>query len=532
MFIIKRCRSPFFCTIFLTVISIELLILFIYLPNLTKLKQPQSESGSYSEEKERFEQCRHQAGGFFHLLTKWNDKYEISKWHRDFKKQPLRIGGSDQVQSTLLKDCPVPCWHYPPEYLLRDNETNIYFDASFVEFSTAVLPKKDREFLGFTVLRTMESSVYIPMTALEKAKEIFDIVMTPRLDSDVPVPYFSWELYDFMKPLTTPVQKRSKTFLSSIFLSNCDGQSMRNKVIEIMKESALNYSSKQFVQMFGLCSDEQRRYDGDKLLQIGKFKFHLAFENSIDIDYVTEKFFQPLVEGSIPVVIGAPNIADFSPAPDSMLVIKDVADVGNILKQMKEIDRDDEQFNRMVQWKTTGVSNHFLALVDLANVHSSCRLCINVADRIRAQERKRLPKLSCFCSESGNSGIYRYFVRERGHFEYIEAYLISNQLTLAQLGNSIITAFQNSHLAMHGSYWPIWTKFRDRVGRREVVTNETQIPELRLYRIYKSFTTNQKIALLNDGDNVGQISNDVQVADLFEKSAIEDTCLELEVIFI
>ena len=38
-------------------------------------------------------------------------------------------------------------------------------------------------------------------------------------------------------------------------------------------------------------------------------------------DYVTEKFAQALVAGSVPVVIGAPNIEDFAVAPRSMLVL-------------------------------------------------------------------------------------------------------------------------------------------------------------------------------------------------------------------
>lgn len=46
----------------------------------------------------------------------------------------------------------------------------------------------------------------------------------------------------------------------------------------------------------------------------------MAFENVIAMDYVTEKFYDPLIAGSVLVYLGAPNIADFARARFALLM--------------------------------------------------------------------------------------------------------------------------------------------------------------------------------------------------------------------
>ena len=51
-----------------------------------------------------------------------------------------------------------------------------------------------------------------------------------------------------------------------------------------------------------------------------KYKFHLAFENSICDDYITEKFVRPFHLGSIPVYFGSDSARDWAPRRDAIIM--------------------------------------------------------------------------------------------------------------------------------------------------------------------------------------------------------------------
>lgn len=74
------------------------------------------------------------------------------------------------------------------------------------------------------------------------------------------------------------------------------------------------------------CRAEHGRSNRVKLCTAGAaHDFYLSFENSLYPDYVTEKLYEPLAAGAIPVYMGAPNVAAFAPAAHSIIVGADFA---------------------------------------------------------------------------------------------------------------------------------------------------------------------------------------------------------------
>ncbi|EEC83726.1 hypothetical protein OsI_29567 [Oryza sativa Indica Group] len=419
---------------------------------------------------------------------------------RDFDKDPVLVGGAAKDWNK----CSVGC-----EFGFSATKTP---DATF-----GIAPDPTVE----SILRSMESSQYYSENNIAVARgRGYKIVMTTSLSSDVPVGYFSWAEYDIM----APVPPKTEEALAAAFISNCGARNFRLQALEMLESLDVKIDS------YGSC---HRNHDGkvDKVETLKRYKFSLAFENSNEEDYVTEKFFQSLVTGAIPVVIGAPNIQEFSPGEGAILHIKELDDVPSIAKTMKHIASNQEAFNQSLRWKYDGPSDSFKALIDMAAVHSSCRLCIHVATKIHEKE-ERTPKFMnrpCSCS-SKRGKVYHLFVRERGRFKtesiflsssnnrgFMDAVMVrcrqcqasrSDQLTMGALESAVLAKFRSLN------HVPVWKDERPPSIRGG--------DELKVYKIYPiGLTQRQALYQFRFRDD----------ADL-DKYIKDHPCAKLEVIFV
>lgn len=326
----------------------------------------------------------------------------------------------------------------------------------------------------------------------------YDVIMTTSLSSDVPVGYFSWAEYDIMGP----VQPKTEDAMAAAFISNCGARNFRLQALEALERAEIKIDS------YGSC---HRNHDGrvNKVQTLKGYKFSLAFENSNEEDYVTEKFFQSLVAGSVPVVVGAPNIQEYAPAPGSILHIKELSDADKVSETMKYLSQNPHAYNETLRWKYEGPSDSFKALVDMAAVHSSCRLCIFLATKIREKEEKTqiFKKRPCKC-DRGSQTVYHLYVRERGRFEMKSIFIRSNNLTMAALESAILLKFKSLN------HVPIWKDERPKSIKGG--------NELKVYRVYPLGMT-QRQALYNF-----KFKNN----DEFQKHIESHPCAKFEVIFV
>jgi len=81
-----------------------------------------------------------------------------------------------------------------------------------------------------------------------------------------------------------------------------------------------------------------------------RYKFHLAFENTLCQDYVTEKAYQALGRGVVPVLISAPNAALFLP-PHSYVDVARFPTVAALAAHLRYLDGNATAYAEYSAWR-------------------------------------------------------------------------------------------------------------------------------------------------------------------------------------
>ena len=230
------------------------------------------------------------------------------------------------------------------------------------------------------VLMSMESEELYPFQTSAAAEIMFDVHMSYRLDSDVPTLYANWDQYE---RFATPPPPRSgpSDGAVALYMASNPVASRDEYVAELMRYlpvdsvgRSLNNRDIADLGGPGRVNDPTQAF-----AVIRAYKFVLAFENSQGTDYVTEKLFRPLAWGTVPVYLGAPNVRDFTPTDEAVIVASDFASPRDLASALVDLDADDDSYGRHLQWRTEGVSPGFRRLVDVGSIDPIARLATKLA---------------------------------------------------------------------------------------------------------------------------------------------------------
>jgi hypothetical protein len=150
------------------------------------------------------------------------------------------------------------------------------------------------------------------------------------------------------------------------------------------------------VKSYAKCLNNVPGGVGDKISLIARSKFCVAMENSIAQDYVTEKLWDALTAGCVPVYIGAPNIDDFLPDPDAIIHYGRgaIQTPDDLVREMERLAKDKEAYEKKLAWKKfTKVEDFppkfqaFLRQTELFLPHVQCQLCQKIQSH-RVRPRK------------------------------------------------------------------------------------------------------------------------------------------------
>jgi hypothetical protein len=271
-----------------------------------------------------------------------------------------------------------------PEPFLITSDRSLYDRASAVVFHVpsigfdfvvgrGPIKKKGQIWVAWS----MESAAHHPILSTELVMRRFDLTMTHGRDSDVWCPYILRTHGENLR--NEPVEKRYGCLMNAFISSRYDTNGRTEYLREMMKHIDVHSYGKLFRN--AAQPDGARRQF--KLDTMARYKFTAAFENASEEDYVTEKFYDPLIVGSVPVYLGAPNIEEFSPGDKCFINASDFDGPESLSRFLVDLSGDDARYSEYFDWKKKLFRPGFEKILQVQNEHAVVRLCRKIGETIK-----------------------------------------------------------------------------------------------------------------------------------------------------
>jgi len=325
--------------------------------------------------------CRH----YFQLakieLKKYTD-WRISDWVacvayqiREEKKLMLIYNTmSDEDLSLRLSDV--------PDGWVITTDQRYFQQADVVVFHLPNLQKELEYNLHKTqgqiwVAWNMESIRNYPRFNEYELRKPYDLWMSYQQNADIVYPHYRYEDLDLYTQQITEKFKQNNTCMC-IFNQEIDNF-QEEYLKELMEYIEIDlYDNKQL----------SLNFNTEKLDYLRKYKFVIAFENAIDDDYVTDIFFDPLIAGSVPIYLGAPNIEDFVPGDNCFVDVRKFENTQSLAHFINACYEDEHLYAKFFEWKSQPLKESFLQKIEAQKEHPFVRLCCEV-DKLVSWENSK-----------------------------------------------------------------------------------------------------------------------------------------------
>ncbi|XP_078068774.1 4-galactosyl-N-acetylglucosaminide 3-alpha-L-fucosyltransferase 9-like [Mustelus asterias] len=222
------------------------------------------------------------------------------------------------------------------------------------------LPKQPRPAFQKWVWMNMESPSNTQINI--GLDPLFNLTLTYRRDSDIQVPYASLTMNKVPVDFAFP----KKTDLVCWVISNWNTNHARVKYYnELQKYIKINIYG-QFLW--------KRPRNKDLIPTISSCKFYLSFENSIHEDYITEKLYDALLAGTVPVVLGPPrkNYENYIPG-NSFIHVDDFHSAKELADYLHKLDGDEDLYMHYFKWR----EKYTVRMTHFWDEHA-CNVCENI----------------------------------------------------------------------------------------------------------------------------------------------------------
>lgn len=263
-----------------------------------------------------------------------------TKWfHQDGYWDELPEGMLSCAQYYINVSCRIT--YNKKEY---DHSDLVAFHGKGRDFTVSNLPNLSKRlphqrWLYYTRESPINSGLLNNSSQGEHLNSLFNWTMTYRIDSDIDYRYAR------IVPGKTPDEYITQSGeIAVVVISNCQQQRL-NYINELKKHIE--------VHVYGHCGTYKCPSKGDCFHMLkGKYRFYLAFENSMCKDYVTEKFyFNALQHNMLPIVINEGNFSDPTVAPPGCCInASDFKGAKELAEYIRMVDSNSALYSSYFKW--------------------------------------------------------------------------------------------------------------------------------------------------------------------------------------
>ncbi|CAH2321872.1 alpha-(1,3)-fucosyltransferase 11 [Pelobates cultripes] len=201
---------------------------------------------------------------------------------------------------------------------------------------------------------------------------LFNYTATFRRESDYPLTLQWLPTIDYLWNPAIPLEDKNRWrengYAPVLYMqSHCDVPSDRDRYVEeLMKYLQIDsygqcLNNRQFPNKRLEDTSTATTEDPEFMVYTARYKFHLAMENAICTDYMTEKLWRPMHLGAVPIYRGSPSVRDWMPNNHSLIVIDDFASPKELADFILFLDQNDEEYLKFLDYKKPGgITNTFL----------------------------------------------------------------------------------------------------------------------------------------------------------------------------
>ncbi|XP_074152919.1 GDP-fucose protein O-fucosyltransferase 4 isoform X2 [Sminthopsis crassicaudata] len=184
---------------------------------------------------------------------------------------------------------------------------------------------------------------------------LFNLSATFSRRSDYPLPLQWLPGIAYLRRAAPALQERAawrrRGYAPLLYLqSHCDVPSDRDRYVRELMRYIPNRELPARLRDTATATSE----DPELLAFLARYKFHLALENAICEDYMTEKLWRPLHLGAVPVYRGSPSVRDWMPNERAIILVDDFESPQQLAAFIDFLDRNDAEYAQYLAYKQPG----------------------------------------------------------------------------------------------------------------------------------------------------------------------------------